>query len=175
MLKGEKELFRGVEHDLDQLRVTNYLPNMTVMFAKDLCDVVGYPDENLEIYEDWDLFLRLSLHTDSQRVPGVTAEYRIFADHDYDFSKWRFEIYDKYKDYFKTENYEEWFLKRIDDLYEENRYLRRRLANNEDYNRSNYSSGLLMDSRIVWKLKTVIRKYVPERIILLLRSIRTKL
>jgi len=175
VLKGKKEFFRGVEHDLDQLYVTNYLPNMTVMFAKDLCDIVGYPDENLEIYEDWDLFLRLSIHSDSARVPGVTAEYRIFADHDYDFSKWRFKIYDKYKDYFKTENYEKWFLKRIDDLYEENRYLRKRLANNEDSGRSTYSSRPFMESKKVWKLKTAIKKYVPERIISLLRSIRTKL
>lgn len=175
VLKGEKEFFRGVEHDLDQLYVTSYLPNMTVMFAKDLCDIVGYPDENLEIYEDWDLFLRLSIHSDSARVPGVTAEYRIFADHDYDFSKWRFKIYDKYKDYFRTENYEKWFLKRIDDLYEENRYLRKRLANNEDSDTSTYSSRSFMDSKKVWKLKTAIKKYVPERIILLLRSIRTKL
>ncbi|GJM15324.1 MAG: hypothetical protein DHS20C13_06510 [Thermodesulfobacteriota bacterium] len=175
VLKGEKEFFRGVEHDLDQLYVTNYLPNMTVMFAKDLCEIVGYPDETLEIYEDWDLFLRLSIHSDSARVPGVTAEYRIFADHNYDFSKWRFKIYDKYQDYFKTENHEHWFLKRIDDLYEENRYLRRRLANNKEMASSNYSSRSFMNGKIIWKLKTAIKKYLPERIILLIRSIRTKL
>lgn len=167
-LKGEKEFFRGVEHDLDQLYVTNYLPNMTVMFAKDLCEIVGYPDETLEIYEDWDLFLRLSIHSNSARVAGVTAEYRIFADHDYDFSKWRFKIYDKYKDYFKTENYERSFLQRIDDLYEENRYLRRRLANNEE----TYHSHSVMESRTIWKIKTMVKKYIPERLLNILRSVK---
>ncbi len=170
VLKGEKEFFRGVEHDLDQLYVTNYLPNMTVMFAKELCDIVGYPDETLEIYEDWDLFLRLSRHSDSQRVPGVTAEYRIFADHDYDFSKWRFKIYDKYKDYFKTENYEEWFLKRIDDLYEENRYLRKRLANNAEIGKSKELKLSFGDNYLVWKMRTVAKKLIPKRVVEFLRS-----
>lgn len=172
ILKGEKEFFRGVEHDLDQLYVTNYLPNMTVMFTKDLCDIVGYPDESLEIYEDWDLFLRLSMHSNSARVPGVTAEYRIFADHNYDFSKWRFKIYDKYKDYFKTDDYEHWFLKRIDDLYEENRYLRRRLANNEEIRITSHETRSFMDGRTIWKIKTVMKKYFPERILNYLRSVK---
>ena len=141
---------------------------MTVMFAKDLCEIVGYPDETLEIYEDWDLFLRLSIHSNSARVPGVTAEYRIFADHNYDFSKWRFKIYDKYKDYFKTENHEHWFLKRIDDLYEENRYLRRRLANNEQ----TYHSHSVMEGRTIWKIKTMAKKYIPERLLNILRSLK---
>lgn len=169
-LKGEKEFFRGVEHDLDQLYVTNYLPNMTVMFAKELCETVGYPDETLEIYEDWDLFLRLSLNSNGSRVPGVTAEYRIFADHNYDFSKWRFKIYDKYKDYFKTENYEQWFLKRMDDLYEENRYLRRRLANNEEISKITYHPRSLADSKTIWKMKRIVKKYVPEKLLNYLRS-----
>ncbi len=170
VLKGEKELFRGGEHDLDQLYVTNYLPNMTVMFAKNLCDTVGYPDEDLEIYEDWDLFLRLSLQSDSVRVPGVTAEYRIFADHDYDFTKWRFKIYDKYKDYFKTENYEEWFLKRIDDLYEENRYLRQLLEKNVEIRKSNELELSFGDNYLVWKMRTVAKKLIPKRVVEFLRS-----
>lgn len=174
VLRSEKELFRGVEHDLDQLQVTNYLPNMTVMFARELCDTIGYPDETLEIYEDWDLFLRLSIHSNSARVPGVTAEYRIFADHNYDFSKWRFQIYDKYKDYFQTDNYEQWFLKRIDDLYEENRYLRRRLANSEEIKSSTHDNQSLMDSRIIWRLKTTMKKYIPENILNYLKNIMNK-
>lgn len=172
VLKGEKEFFRGVEHDLDQLYVTNYLPNMTVMFAKGLCETVGYPDETLEIYEDWDLFLRLSLNSNGSRVPGVTAEYRIFADHNYDFSKWRFKIYDKYKDYFKTEDYEHWFLKRIDDVYEENRYLRRRLANSEQSQKTAHPSVSLAESKTVWRIKSIIKKYVPEKFISYLRSVK---
>ena len=161
-----------MEHYLDQLYVTNYLPNMTVMFAKDLCDEVGYPDESLEIYEDWDLFLRLSIHSNSSRVPGVTAEYRIFAKHKYDFSKWRFNIYDKYKDYFKTDDYEKWFLKRIDDVYEENRYLRRRIANSEEVNTSNYSSASPTESRMMWKLTTLIKRYLPKKVLKFLSSVK---
>lgn len=170
VLKGEKELFRGGEHDLDQLYVTNYLPNMTVMFAKDLCETVGYPDETLEIYEDWDLFLRLSLNSNGSRVPGVTAEYRIFADHNYDFSKWRFKIYDKHKDYFKTENYEDWFLKRIDDLYEENRYLRRRLADNSKIGKSKELKLSFGDNYLVWKMRTAAKKLIPKRVVEFLRK-----
>ncbi|MGB3730025.1 MAG: hypothetical protein WBA70_12340, partial [Thermodesulfobacteriota bacterium] len=73
---------------------------------------------------------------------------------------------------FKTENYEQWFLKRIDDLYEENRYLRRRLANNEETLKSTYPLGSHIDSRTMWKIKTAIKKYVPERFLNYLRSVK---
>lgn len=165
MLKGEKKPFRGVDHDLDQLYVLNYIPNMTLMFAKELIEKIGYPDEELEIYEDWDLWLRIATRTYIQRVPGITAEYRVFAERDYDYNEWRFKIYDKYRDYFKTGDYEKWFIKRIDEVYEENRYLRRALAERHAGVRKPASGKSLINNYFFWKIYSTVRKIVPRRIL----------
>ncbi len=160
-LEGERKPFRGVDHDLDHLHVFNYIPNMTLMFAKELIEKVGYLDEELDIYEDWDFWLRIAAHTYIQRLPGITAEYRVFAEHGYDYNEWRFKIYDKHKDYFQTGNYETWFIKRIDKVYEENRDLRRLLAeknggtNPQNFSRQNY---------FMWVIYKTLRKVLPNKI-----------
>jgi len=169
VLKGEKEPFRGVDHDLDQLHVFNYIPNMTLMFAKDLLEEIGYPDEGLEIYEDWDLWLGIATHTYIQRLPGITAEYRVFAERDYDYNEWRFKIYDKYRDYFKTGDYEKWFIRRIDEVYEENRYLRRALAERHAGVSRPATGESLMKNYYIWRLYSTIRKVMPRKILDFLR------
>lgn len=160
-LEGEKELFRGVDHDLDQLYVFNYIPSMALMFAKKLVEDIGYLDEELDIYEDWDLWLRIAAHTYIQRLPGITAEYREFAEHGYDYNKWRFRIYDKYKEYFKTGNYETWFIKRIDEVYEENRYLRKLLTEKNGRTNARNFSG---QNYYVWIIYKALRKVLPNKI-----------
>lgn len=165
ILKGEKKPFRGVDHDLDQLYVFNYFPNMTLMFRKELIEQVGYPDEELEIYEDWDLWLRIATHTYIQRLPGITAEYRVFAERDYDYNEWRFKIYDKYRDYFKTGDYEKWFIKRIDEVYEENRYLRRALADRDVGVRKPASGNSMINNYFIWTIYSTVRRIVPRRIL----------
>src|SRR3990167_939352 len=169
ILKGEKEPFRGVDYDLDQLHVFNYIPNMTLMFAKVLLEEIGYPDEGLEIYEDWDLWLGIATHTYIQRLPVITAEYREFACRNYDYNEWRFKIYDKYRDYFNTGDYEKWFIKRIDEVYEENRYLRRALAERHAGVRKPASGKSLMKNYYIWRLYSTIRKVMPRKILDFLR------
>lgn len=160
-LEGERKPFRGVDHDLDQLHLFNYIPNMTLMFEKELIEEVGYLDEELDIYEDWDFWLRIAAHTYIQRLPGITAEYRVFAEHGYDYNEWRFKIYDKHKDYFKSGNYETWFIKRIDEVYEENRHLRRLLAEkNGGTNPQNFSG----QNYFMWVIYKTLRKVLPNKI-----------
>jgi hypothetical protein len=138
---------------------------MTLMFAKVLLEEIDYPDEGLEIYEDWDLWLRIATHTYIQRLPGITAEYRVFAERDYDYNEWRFKVYDKYRDYFKTGDYEKWFIKRIDEVYEENRYLRRALAERHAGVRKPATGNSLINNYFIWTIYSTVRKIVPLRIL----------
>ena len=173
-LKGEKEPFKGVEHDLDALMVSNYLPNMVLMFEKSVLEDIGYADEELLIYEDWDLWIKLSLHYSPERLPGVSAEYRFFSDHGYDYSEWRMKILEKYKDYYEGEELDTSLLNRVDKLTEENQYLRNRLAQSEE---GSAGSGEYRSpgSHMKWKALYTIKKYLPERLVKYLKSKQFKL
>lgn len=174
VLKSEKELFWGVEHDLDRLMVLNYIPNMVVMFEKSLLQEIGYMNEELEILEDWDLWIRLSSHASPERIPGISAEYRVFSDHNYDYSKWRMKILEKYNDYSKGDELDTSLLSRIDELAEENRYLRKRLAGSDGD--SGYEGGHRGSrNNRLWKILYTIKRNLPKRFVDYIKSKQLKL
>lgn len=78
---GECRLFCGIDFDRDRLFASNFIPIMTVMFTRDAWKLAGGCDESLQWLEDWDLWLRMSEHSTFHRLPGITAEYRRFAQH----------------------------------------------------------------------------------------------
>lgn len=57
----------------------NYLPIQTVLFRRDLYVKYGGFDADLENLEDWNLWVRYSLHHDFLMVPKVTSLYRVPA------------------------------------------------------------------------------------------------
>jgi glycosyltransferase involved in cell wall biosynthesis len=61
------------------LMVRNYIPLMCVCFPKTLLEAVNGFDESIDLFEDWDLLLRLSYLKDFLHVPVVTAKYRIWS------------------------------------------------------------------------------------------------
>lgn len=58
----------------------NYIPVQTILFHRDLYEQHGGFDENLELLEDWDLWIRYAMTTDFTYVPKITSKYRIPAD-----------------------------------------------------------------------------------------------
>ena len=81
----------------------NQLPNMTVLFERELAEEIGPFDEALDIYEDWDPWLRLAGRTEMQYLPQVTAEYRQIGaqgigvgGREYDFWEWSVKIWKKH-------------------------------------------------------------------------------
>jgi glycosyltransferase involved in cell wall biosynthesis/LmbE family N-acetylglucosaminyl deacetylase len=64
-------------HDPNRLLIENYLPIHSVIFASTLLGENLRFDESLEIYEDWDFWIQLSLLTDFIHVDQLTAIYRI--------------------------------------------------------------------------------------------------
>ncbi|MFQ6817781.1 MAG: glycosyltransferase [Blautia sp.] len=55
----------------------NYIPIQAIMFEKTLFQEFGGLDETLDALEDWDLWVRYSLHTDFTCVKKTTSVYRV--------------------------------------------------------------------------------------------------
>lgn len=55
----------------------NYIPIQCIMFEKSLFESYGGLDESLDALEDWDLWVRYSLHTDFDCVEKTTSIYRV--------------------------------------------------------------------------------------------------
>ncbi|GAA6152955.1 glycosyltransferase [Pseudoteredinibacter isoporae] len=59
------------------LWVENYLPIQSVLFHRVLYEKWGGFDTSLDQLEDWNLWVRYSLHDDFLFVPEVTSKYRV--------------------------------------------------------------------------------------------------
>lgn len=71
------------EFDKIMLCHHNYIPIQAIMFEKTLFEEYGGLDETLDALEDWDLWVRYSLHTDFTCIPKTTSIYRTPANKKY--------------------------------------------------------------------------------------------
>ena len=55
----------------------NYIPIQCMMFERSLFEEYGGMDESTDALEDWDLWVRYSLHTDFKCVEKTTSLYRV--------------------------------------------------------------------------------------------------
>lgn len=53
----------------------NYFPIQSIMFSKKIYRQCGGFDEELDLLEDWDLWVRYAMHTDFKKVQTVTSVY----------------------------------------------------------------------------------------------------
>ncbi len=67
--------------DKIELCYHNYIPIQCIMFEKSLFQTYGGLDENLDALEDWDLWVRYSIHTDFDCVEKTTSIYRVPKDY----------------------------------------------------------------------------------------------
>jgi len=96
-----------VNHDIDfdpeRLLFQNYIPIMSVLFHRDVLSKVGDFDIQLDLFEDWDYWIRASRYFRFHHIDKVTAEYRFYgsetteASHQkkYAFSQAQAEIFDR--------------------------------------------------------------------------------
>lgn len=73
----DKGLFLNHPYDPVRLLAVNEIPIHALLFSKDLLHDGSRFDEGLNIYEDWDFWIQLSLHTKFFHLDRVTAIYRI--------------------------------------------------------------------------------------------------
>ncbi len=68
------------DFDPRELLIRNYLPVLAVMHERSCLDQAGYFDESLFAHEDWDLWIRMSLHYPFSHIKKVTAEFTWRSD-----------------------------------------------------------------------------------------------
>ncbi len=60
-----------------ELLVQNYLPSLSMLIPRSAIEQVGGFDSELDVLEDWDLWIRLSAHFRFIHQPTVTFEYHL--------------------------------------------------------------------------------------------------
>jgi len=70
------EVIFNQDFDPDRLLFENYIPMMSVLFSISVLEKVSGFDEDLELFEDWDFWMRLSRHFVFHHLDRITAEYR---------------------------------------------------------------------------------------------------
>jgi hypothetical protein len=67
----------GGEFDRARFELVNHIPFPCVAFPRQLSLELGGFDPELDMYEDWDLLLRIVRRTPLVYIPRVTCEYRV--------------------------------------------------------------------------------------------------
>src|SRR5690606_7506934 len=73
-------VFYAQPFDRELLQEQNYIPIHCLLFERALVDEAGGFDEELQLLEDWDLWLRFAARTDFLYVPKTTCLYRVPAE-----------------------------------------------------------------------------------------------
>ncbi len=76
----DKVISYSMDFDRDLLLYDNYIPLITILFERKLFDTYGYFNENLDIFEDWELLIRFSRKTFFYHIKEITCEYRNFKE-----------------------------------------------------------------------------------------------
>ena len=80
--------YRTIAHDLrfcrpfdkELLFLDNYLPLNAVVFRRNCLKEVGFFDEQIEVLEDWDFWIRMALEFTFFHLCEVTGEFRVRSD-----------------------------------------------------------------------------------------------
>ncbi|MEZ4526774.1 MAG: glycosyltransferase [Desulfobacterales bacterium] len=70
----EKNAVTG-DFDRSRLLAANYISTLNIVHQRDILTQSGLFDENLPSHEDWDLWIRFSIHYDFCHIPKITAAY----------------------------------------------------------------------------------------------------
>jgi len=91
----KEELIFNLDFDPDILLFQNYIPLMSVLFSRDVLSKVEDLCEDLDLFEDWDFWIRVSRHFRFLHIDKVTAEYRFYGAADAEESHRKKYRYDK--------------------------------------------------------------------------------
>ena len=86
MEEHELGVFSSYDFSYFDLMTENYIPLSTILFTKRILLEFGCFDEGLELYEDWDLLLRITSKYPPSHIPNITVKY-IFWDKMYQISQ----------------------------------------------------------------------------------------
>lgn len=97
------ELIFNKPFDPDLILFENYVPIMSVLFHSKVVEKTGLFDEKLELFEDWEFWIRVSREFDFYHLDKITAEYRFYHSREmeeshqdkYQYDQARIELFDK--------------------------------------------------------------------------------
>lgn len=75
MVDKERRTFASHDFSYEDLLVGNYIPLNTLLFSGELLRKVGGFDETFDLYEDWDLLIRIGSVSPFSHIPKVTSIY----------------------------------------------------------------------------------------------------
>jgi glycosyltransferase involved in cell wall biosynthesis len=75
----EEKIMFSRDFDYDFLLFENYIPFMCLLFKKEILTEAGGLDEGLDLYEDWDLLIRLGEKYPFFHIKKATARYNQWA------------------------------------------------------------------------------------------------
>jgi len=70
-----KKIFSSKDFSYSDLLLDNYIPLMCILFSRDVFEYSKGFDESFDIYEDWDLLIRIAEKYPFRHVKKTTAEY----------------------------------------------------------------------------------------------------
>jgi len=73
--ESEGRFFLSRDFSPEVLLFENYIPLICVLFSRQAVEGVGGFDETLDLFEDWDFYLRVAARHPFRRVPEITARY----------------------------------------------------------------------------------------------------
>jgi LmbE family N-acetylglucosaminyl deacetylase/glycosyltransferase involved in cell wall biosynthesis len=76
----DRHLQSSEDFDRDLLLYHNPIPNLSLMHRREAWERVGKFDATLDMFEDWDFFLRLAREYPFHHISRCTAEYRLRQD-----------------------------------------------------------------------------------------------
>ena len=76
----KKEVRYSRNFDRKNLWKANFIPTLCVCHHRDCLSLPGGFDPSLKVLEDWNMWLKMSLHYTFHHIPRITAEYRVRLD-----------------------------------------------------------------------------------------------
>ena len=77
----DKGIFHSRDFSYNKLLAENYIPFMCCIFPRKLLQNVDGFDEELDLYEDWDLLIRVGYDNPFYHIKKATAKYNIWSEH----------------------------------------------------------------------------------------------
>jgi GT2 family glycosyltransferase len=77
----DRGTFHSQDFSFNKLLVENFIPFMCIMFPRIILQSASGFDETLDLYEDWDLLIRLGHNIPFYHIRKATARYNIWSEH----------------------------------------------------------------------------------------------